>query len=81
LRQLLPTRELLAASVAPHRSKLLQVMPPVRSHNRAAAGRQGAKSFMSTALAVVMDKAKSSTPKSVFVMSLVCPFLLEKGVS
>src|SRR5262249_12886428 len=44
-RQLLPTRALLAAKVAPHRSRLSQVMPPVRSQSRAAAGRQGAKSF------------------------------------
>jgi hypothetical protein len=48
-RQLSPIRKLLAARVAPQRSKLLQFMPPERSQNRAAAGRHGAKSRMSMA--------------------------------
>ena len=50
----LPTRQLWAASVAPHRSKLLQVMPAERSHSRAAAGLHGASSARSTAPALVL---------------------------
>ena len=53
-RHVLPTRQLCAASVAPQRSKLLQVMPPERSHSLAAAGLQGASSARSTALALVV---------------------------
>jgi hypothetical protein len=53
-RQELPMRQLWAASVAPHWSKLLQVMPAERSHSRAAAGLQGASSAISTAPALVL---------------------------
>lgn len=47
-------RQLCAASVAPHWSKLLQVMPAERSHSRAAAGLHGASSAISTAPALVL---------------------------
>lgn len=52
------------------------VMPPVRSQSLAAAGRQGAKSFMSMALAVVTENPKSKSPNSDVVMSLTDPLLL-----
>ena len=57
-----------AASVAPQRSMLLQVMPPERSHSLAAAGRQGARSLMSIALAVVMEIPRNNSPSSGFIM-------------
>ena len=80
-RQLFPTRPLLAAKVAPQRSRLLQVMPPERSQSRAAAGRQGAKSFMSMALAVVTENPRNKIPNSDLVMSLTPPPVVGEGVS
>jgi hypothetical protein len=55
-RQSLPMRQLWAASVAPQRIRLLQVMPPERSHILAAAGLHGASSARSIALAAVAVK-------------------------
>src|SRR5262249_61670116 len=59
MRQPLPTRELLAASVAPQRSRLLHVIPPERPQNRAAAGRQGTRSFLVRRLAAVTARLKT----------------------
>src|SRR5262249_56238365 len=72
-RQPLPPRELLAASGAPQGSRLPHVIPPERSQNRAAAGRQGARSFMMSALAAVTERPKTRTPSNVFVMPLSVP--------
>jgi hypothetical protein len=52
-RQRLLTRQLFAASVAPQRSKLSQLIPPERSQSIAAAGRHGASSARSMAFAEV----------------------------
>jgi hypothetical protein len=69
-RQLFPTRKLCAARVALQRSRLLQVMPPLRSQNLAAAGRQGARSFMSRAPAIVLDRArKRKVAMNLFIRS------------
>jgi hypothetical protein len=57
-RQLFPTRKLWATSVALHRIRLLQVMPALRSQNRSAAGRQGARSCMSMAAARVVERPR-----------------------
>jgi hypothetical protein len=57
-RQLFPTRKLWATSVALQRSRLLQVRPPLRSQNLAAAGRQGARSCISMAPANVVDRPR-----------------------
>ncbi len=54
-RQLSPTRQLWAASVAPQCKRLFQLIPPERSHSLAAAGRHGASSARSTALAAVAE--------------------------
>jgi hypothetical protein len=51
------------------------VKPPVRSHILAAAGRQGARSFISIALAVVMDIPRNKSPSSGFVMPSSHPLL------
>jgi hypothetical protein len=56
-RHWLPMRQLWAASVAPQRNRLVQVMPPVRSHIRAAAGLHGASSAKSMAFAVEPESA------------------------
>src|SRR5690349_23001184 len=58
-RHSLPTRQLWAASVAPQRNKLVQVMPPELSHSRAAAGLQGASSARSIALAAEPESASN----------------------
>lgn len=57
-RHSLLTRQLFAASVAPHRSRLYQVIPPERSQSIAAAGRHGINSARSIAFA---ELAKSPT--------------------
>src|SRR5689334_4084926 len=54
-----PTRQLWAASVAPQRKRLLQLMPPERSHSRAAAGLHGASSAKSMALAAEPESASN----------------------
>jgi hypothetical protein len=46
--------------MAPHRNRLLPVIPPERSQNLAAAGRQGAKSIISIAAADVADRIRRS---------------------
>jgi hypothetical protein len=56
-RHSLPMRQLWAASVAPQRNRLFQVMPPVRSHIRAAAGLHGASSAKSMAFAAEPESA------------------------
>src|SRR5580704_8821434 len=67
-RQPLPTRKLWIASVAPHRRRLLQFMPPERSQNQAAADRQGAKSRRSTACAIVAERPrKRNEATTIFV--------------
>jgi hypothetical protein len=47
--------------MAPHRSRSLEVIPPERSQNLAAAGRQGAKSLISIAATEVADRIRKST--------------------
>src|SRR5437764_13851884 len=54
-----PTRQLWAASVAPQRNRLVQLMPPERSHSRAAAGLHGASSAKSMALAAEPESASN----------------------
>jgi hypothetical protein len=56
-RQRLLTRQLCAASVAPQRKRLAQVIPPERSQNLAAAGRHGANSARSIAFAALAEMA------------------------
>src|SRR5215470_2860484 len=51
-------RQLWAASVAPQRRRFDHVMPPDRSHNRAAAGLHGASSAISIAFAALADSAR-----------------------
>jgi hypothetical protein len=67
-----PTRQLCAASMVPHRSRLLMVMPPLRSQYLAAAGRHGASSARSIAFADVTKRPrnKSVTSASFIGMSL-----------
>jgi hypothetical protein len=75
-RQWSPTRWLLAARVAPQRSRLLQVMPPDRSQNFAAARRQAASSFRSSAPAPVADAARNTIAAMDLVIAWslpVCP--------
>ena len=62
----LPTRELFAARVALHRTRLSKFIPPERSHNFAAAGRQGANSFMSRALATEAETTRRKRTDTVF---------------
>ena len=59
-----PTRQLWAASVAPQRRRLFQVMPPSRSQSLAAAGRHGASSARSIAFAAVAERAKKAQNKT-----------------
>jgi hypothetical protein len=56
-RQLLLTRQLFAASVAPQRNRLAQLIPPEWSQSLAAAGRHGASSARSIAFAAVAERA------------------------
>src|ERR1700730_1873805 len=65
-RQLFPTRKLWAAKVAPQRIRLLQVMPPERSQNLAAAGWQGARSCISRAPASVLDRPRKMNVAMIF---------------
>jgi hypothetical protein len=61
-------RQLLAASVAPQRSRLFQLIPPSRSHILAAAGLHGESSARSMALAAVMETpSKKQTATIVFI--------------
>lgn len=59
-RHRLPTRQLCAASVAPQRNRLSQVIPAERSQYFTAAGRQGASSARLIALAAVTERLKKS---------------------
>ena len=69
-RHSLLTRALFAASVAPQRIKLVQFIPPARSHNRAAAGRHGANSFRSSALAAQDNDIRKTTHTISFIRHL-----------
>jgi hypothetical protein len=59
-RHRLLTRQLCAASVAPQRNRLFQVIPAERSQYFTAAGRQGASSARLIALAAVAERLKKS---------------------
>ena len=74
-RQLFPTRKLWATSAALQRIILLQVMPALRSQNRSAAGRQGARSCMSMAAArVVETPRKRQMAMTIFMPRRAPPF-------
>ncbi len=61
-------RQLCAASVAPQRSRLLQVIPPEWSHSRAAAGLHGASSARSIAPALVVHTPSNRQAASIVLM-------------
>src|SRR5438132_13798009 len=54
--------------MAPHRSRLFQVMPPLRSQDLAAAGRHGDKALRARAPAAVADRASTMSPTTAFFM-------------
>src|SRR5580700_2346509 len=79
-RQSLLMRQLWAASVAPHRARLLHDMPAERSHILAAAGLHGASSARSIALAAVTVRPIKKHAANIVFMLRSIPLVVGKGV-
>jgi len=77
----LPTRQLWAASVAPHCSRLLQVIPAERSHSRAAAGLHGASSARSMAPALVLKAPRIRHAASTIFIMEKSPLVYGRGAA